>query len=178
MRATLLLVTIFVCATAGAQVYKRIGPDGQVYFSDQPGPDAEPVELSPPQIISMPPLPERKVSAPQGGGGVDRQQDAAAFSYTRFSVVSPAHDQGYRANDGNITVRLSLEPELRTGHSVVLSVDGEDGEQVRTGGMDIALSNLSRGRHTVSAQVVDEAGRVLIKTEPVGFYILRVAGGS
>ena len=178
MKPLIFLVTLFLCVPVGAQVYKRIGPDGQPYFSDQPGPDAEPVELSPPQIISMPPLRERAVSTPQQGNGVEKQQGASAFSYTRFSVVSPTHDQGYRANDGNITVRLSLEPGLRTGHAVVLNVDGEDGKQIRTGGMDIALHNLSRGHHTVSAHVVDDAGKGLIKAEPVGFYILRVAGGS
>ncbi len=178
MKTALLLLTIFLCATAGAQVYKRIGPDGQVYFSDQPGADAEPVELSPPQVISVPPLPERRPTAVQRGGGAEKQDDSA-FSYTRFSVTSPTKYQGYRANDGNITVRLSLEPALRPGHTVVLNVDGEDGEMIRTGGgMAIELQNLSRGQHTVWAKVVDDKGRELIRTEPVSFYILRVARGG
>ena len=179
MKTALLLLTLFLCATAGAQVYKRIGPDGQVYFSDQPGPDAEPVQLSPPQVISMPPLPERKGTAPQQGAGTEKMQEDSAFSYTRFSVVSPTKYQSYRANDGNITVRLSLEPALRPGHRVVLNVDGEDGEKVRSGGdMAIELRNLSRGRHTVWAKVVDDRGKASIKTEPVSFYILRFAGGG
>ena len=178
MRPTLILVTIFVCATAGAQVYKRIGPDGQVYFSDQPGPDAEAVESSRPQVISMPPLPERTTTASQRGGGAEKQEDSA-FSYTLFSVVSPTKYQGYRANDGNIRVRLSLEPALRPGHTVVLNVDGEDGEKIRSGGgMAIELQNLSRGQHTVWAKVVDDKGRESIRTEPVSFYILRVARGG
>ncbi len=178
MKTAVLLLAIFLCATAGAQVYKRIGPDGQVYFSDQPGPDAEAVELSRPQIISMPPLPERRPTAEQQGGRAEKQDDSA-FSYTRFSVVSPTKYQGYRANDGNITVRMSLEPALKPGHNVVLNVDGEDGEKIRSGGgLAIDLQNLSRGQHTVWAKVVDDRGSALIKTEPVSFYILRVARGG
>lgn len=171
----LLLMSLCLCASAAAQVYKRIGPDGTVYFSDQPGPGAEPVELSPPQVITMPPLPERRRTAKQPDQGVTDQAKDESPRYTEFSVASPAKYAGYRANDGNITVRLSLEPALRPGHTIVLNVDGEDGEKVRTGqSMAIELFNLSRGRHTVWAKVVDDAGKALIKTEPVSFYVLRV----
>ena len=107
MRAKLLIFLVFVCATASAQVFKRVGPDGKVYFSDQPGPDARQIEVAPAQTISPPPVPG----------------------------------------------------------------------QVETVGMSVALSNLSRGRHSVEAVVVDDAGKVLIQTDAVGFNLLRVAAG-
>lgn len=179
MKRISLFILIFLCSTASGQVFKRIGPDGQVYFSDQPGPDAKPVELGPPQVISMPPVPERRATARQSAGGATQQQGDSASSYTLFSIVSPINYEGYRANDGNVTVRLSLEPELMQGHSIAMNVDGEDGEKIRTGaGMAIELRNLSRGRHTVKATVVDRKGNALIKTRPVSFYVLRFAGGG
>ena len=42
-----MIFLVFVCATASAQVFKRVGPDGKVYFSDQPGPDARQIEVAP-----------------------------------------------------------------------------------------------------------------------------------
>jgi len=170
MQQSLLFSLVFVTATAGAQVYKRTGPDGQVYFSDQPGPDAAEIEVAPAQTISMPPLPEQMRGA--------RQQDEASASYSEFSIVSPDSGEGVRANDGNVTVSLALQPELMAGHTVVLNVDGEDGEQVTSGGRSIGLSNLSRGLHTVEATVVDAQGNALIQTGPVSFNVLRVAVGG
>ena len=105
---------------------------------------------------------------------------ATAYStgYTGFSITSPTSDQGVRANDGNVTVHLSLQPVLQSGHTIVLNVDGEDGESTNSSsGLMIELNNLSRGQHTVMATVVDEDGKVLIKTETVTFQVLRVAGG-
>jgi methionine-rich copper-binding protein CopC len=65
------------------------------------------------------------------------------------------------------------------GHTVILKVDGEDGEQNRTGdGLSIELSNLSRGLHTVEATVVDTQGHAVIQAGPVSFNVLRVAAGG
>jgi hypothetical protein len=161
---------MFAWATASAQVYKRIGPDGKVYFSDQPGSDAEQIEVSPAQAISLPPVPQQT-------GAAQQKHDVSA-AYSAFRVLSPTSDQGVRANDGNVTVSLSLQPKLMPGHTVLLNVDGEDGEQIKTGGgLSIELTNLSRGLHTVEAMVIDAQGKTLIQTGPVSFNVLRVAVG-
>jgi len=170
MNRILPLVLVFACATASAQVFKRVDPDGKVYFSDQPGPDAQQIEVAPAQTISLPPVPRQAETS--------GEQDQAGPVYTAFSIVSPTSEQAIRANDGNVVVQLSLQPELRSGHTITLTVDGEDGEAIKSGrGMSIALSNLSRGRHSVEAVVVDDAGKVLIQTDAVGFNLLRVAAG-
>jgi hypothetical protein len=43
--------------------------------------------------------------------------------------------------------------------------------------LTIELNNLARGKHTVMATVVDGEGNELIQTDPVSFFVLRVAGG-
>ncbi len=171
MRCSLLLFLVLVCAAAGAQVYKRVGPDGNVYFSDQPGPDARQIEVKPAQAISLPPVPRQT-------GAAQQQYDVSA-TYSEFTIVSPTSDQAVRANDGKVTVSLSLKPKLMPGHTVRLKVDGKDGEQIKTGGgLSIELSNLSRGLHTVEATVVDAQGHAVIQTGPVSFNVLRVAAGG
>ena len=172
MQRLLGLLLVFVCTTANSQIFKRIGPDGQVYFSDQPGPDAERVDVTPAQTISLPPVSEQTETAAAA------TQGDATVTYAGFSITSPTSDQGVRANDGNVMVHLSLQPALQSGHSIVLNIDGEDGESTNSSSdLMIELNNLSRGQHTVMATVVDEDGKVLIKTEPVTFQVLRVAGG-
>ena len=172
MQRILLILLVFACATANSQIFKRIGPDGQVYFSDQPGPDAERVDVTPVQAISLPPVPEQTETVAAA------TQGDATVAYTEFSITSPTSDQGVRANDGNVTVHLSLQPALQSDHMIVLNVDGEDGESANSSsGLMIELNNLSRGQHTVMATVIDEDGKVLIKTDPVTFQVLRVAGG-
>ncbi len=168
------LLLIFTCAIANAQVFQRTGPDGKVYFSDQPGPDATKVDVAPAQSIKLAPLPEQSNT----GQNKDKAQQETAPGYTRFSIVSPTAEEGVRANDGTVTVNLSLQPELQSGHSIKLSISGEDGDAVKTGsGPSIELNNLSRGRHTVEARVVDDKGKTLIKTKSVSFFVLRTAGG-
>ena len=178
MQRILLLLLVFACATANSQVFRRIGPDGKVYFSDRPGPDAEQVDVAPAQTISLPPVPEQTNTAGQPSDVATGKQDDVTSLYTVFTIISPTSNQSVRANDGNVTVRLSLEPELRRGHVIALKIDGQDGEDIRTGnGMTIELSKLSRGRHTVEARVVDNEGNELIQAGPVSFYVLRAAAG-
>ena len=172
MHRFLVLLLVFVCATANSQIFRRIGPDGQVYFSDQPGPDAERVDVTPAQTISLPSVPEQTKTV-----AAETQGDATV-AYTEFSITSPTSDQGVRANDGNVTIDLSLQPALQSGHMIVLNVDGEDGKSNNaTNGLTMELKNMSRGLHTIVATVVDEDGNGLIKTEPVSFHVLRVGGG-
>ena len=173
MKRLFILALCAVCATAGAQVYKRIGPDGQVYFSDQPGPDAEPVEISPPSSVTMRPVP-RQTRPEQAATPKE-----AAGSYERFAIVSPANGEGVRANNGNVAVTLSLKPGLKPGHSIALNVEGENGQDLKIGAATtFELNNLSRGRHTLTASVLDAQGNEVIQTGPVSFHVLRVALGG
>ena len=179
MNRVLILLLTVACSTASAEVFRRIGPDGEVYFSDRPVAGAERVDLGPAQSIRMPTVTPRSAATQQPADVAAGKQGAPAPSYAQFTVVKPSYDQGVRANDGSVTVYLSLQPALMPGHTIVLAVDGEDGEKIRTGeSLNFNLSDMSRGRHTVAAKVVDEQGDVLIQTGPVGFYVLRVALGG
>ena len=167
MRKILLTLLVVICAAASAEVFKRIGPDGSVQFSDRPGADAEKGDLGPIQTLKLPPVRPGKTT--QG-----RQQQT--FQYTEFSIVSPASEEGIRANDGNVTVRMALQPALRSGDTVAVSIDGE---HIGTGSSTtIQLTNLPRGGHTVQAAVIDTEGKELVQAQPVTFYILRAAAGG
>ena len=173
MKRLLPLVLVFTgVAQANTEVFRRIGPDGEVYFSDSPGPGAESVIISPAQTTRLPAVAPRTVDVESSAD----VKEVAIPAYTDFSVVKPSPDQGVRANDGSVTIYLSLRPALMPGHTIELKVDGEDGEKIRSGDtLNFNLSEMSRGRHSVAARVVDENGQELITTDPVGFYVLRAA---
>jgi hypothetical protein len=176
MKRIFLLFLVFVCATASAQVYRRIGPDGEVYFTDQPLPDAEQIKVTPAQAISMPPVGGQTETTAQPGSEAAGQPEEEAAAYSLFSIISPASEEAVRANDGNVTIHLLLQPELAPDHTIKLKVDGEDGNDMNTvDATTIELTNMSRGRHTVEATVVDDKGNELIQTSSVSFDVLRVA---
>ena len=174
----LVLLLALASATATAQVYERIGPNGEIHLSDRPGPDARRIDVPPPQTVTLPPVPARAVRPEQRAGSAANPGSEAAPAYTAFTISSPSDGEGVRANDGNVTIRLALEPQLAPGHVIRLNLDGEDGVLNRSGAnLDFPLTNLSRGRHSVEAQVMDVQGNVLMRAGPVTFYVLRFAGG-
>lgn len=177
MKLTILVIMLLASATSTAEVFKRVGPDGRIYFSDQPGPDATRVDLAPVQTFTPPSLPQRTGNAPetedQYAGGRE-----SSITYHQFSITSPTNDESVRANDGNVTIHFLLEPDLAPGHSITLNMAGEDGESKKTvNRLSVELSNLSRGHHAVIATVADEDGSILIQSDPVAFNVLRAALG-
>ena len=84
-----------------------------------------------------------------------------------------------RANNGNVTIQFSLQPPLQPDHSIMLTIDGEDGKAEKNAtSLSIGLKNMSRGRHTVDATVLNRAGEPMVRTMPVSFFVLRVALGG
>jgi hypothetical protein len=178
MQRILMVLLVASCATASAEVFRRTGPDGEVYFSDRPAPDAQRVDLNPAQAVQLR-TPPRTAESDASGQNEAANQKPAAVSYAELTIVKPSYDQGVRANGGSVTVYLSLQPALQPGHAIMLKVDGEDGERIHSGEtLNFNLSNMSRGRHTVAAKVVNQNGEELIRTGPVGFYVLRAALGG
>lgn len=162
--------------TAQAQtVYKRQLPDGSIEFTDQRPKDAgaeEVIELSPVQTISAPPAPGFNRSTGQTSDGSSRESGG---SYT-VTIASPAPEEAIRANAGNFSVQVQIEPGLQDGHEVVVLLDGQ--EVAAGSSLSVSLSNIDRGAHTLSAVVRDAGGGELARSGSVTFYVLRVSVGQ
>ena len=107
---------------------------------------------------------------PPSKGAPDR---AEPFRYTGISVVEPARGETVRDNQGNVRVALSVEPELNeeADHRIRIMLDGRAwGEPSPS--LEQTVTGVRRGSHRVSAQVVDERGRVLARSPSVGFYLI------
>ena len=173
MKYLALVTIIFLASSANAhQLYRHIGPNGEVYYTDQPSPDSVPVEISP--INVTPAHPPSRVTPPE----IDKPE-ATHTPYKYFNILSPTEDQGVRANDGNVIINFSLQPALKPDHTIKLKMDGEDGKLVQSGeSLTVNLFNVSRGLHTLQAFVLDGNGNMLMHAGPVSFYVLRVALGG
>ena len=98
------------------------------------------------------------------------------FRYLALEIVSPADDEPIRENAGNITVITNLNPRLQRGHVARLLMDGDvvqEGPQA-----SFSLANVDRGTHTISVEIVNESGEVLIRSGESTFHLLRFADGA
>ena len=160
------MVLVLVATGAGAEdVYRWIGPDGSPHFSDQPYPGAVRVPLP-----KFPPAqPRRYIQEPTG----QSNNKSAFYVYRRLDIVGPKPGESIRDNEGNVEIRMTVDPDLNEtdNHKIRLMLDGRV-EGIPSQSLSQSLSGVARGRHTVTAQVVNELGRVLIRSRPVSFYML------
>jgi hypothetical protein len=145
----------------GGAVYRSVGEDGSIVFSDSPSPGAEKVEIRETQTIEAPPPPNFVYERPQ----------PAAAAYARVAIVDPADDAQIRENTGNLTVAVAVEPGLSGMDQVVLLMDGLEAAAGRQ--TSFSLQNVDRGTHALSAVVRSPDGKTLSTSPTVTFHMLR-----
>jgi len=157
---TLLLLT----GLCQAAVYKWVDKDGKVHYSDEPKADAqlvEPKENTQNQIQVRPPV---DLSA-------GKQAAEAKIEY-QLSILSPAHEETIRSNEGNFNVRASIDPEPPTGALWVLRLDGKVWRDAMTSPF-FQLENVDRGEHSIQVQLVARNGKILASSLPRTLFLHR-----
>jgi hypothetical protein len=169
IRVLLLLGCLFALSSQAQETKRALwtwtDANGVTHFSDRPVPGARKVEIA--TITPAPPVatPQSDDAATSGGG-----TEAAAFVYRSLEVWQPENDQSFFGADATVQVRIRSEPELATGHTRHLYLDGvliEAATNLET----YALTSLSRGAHSLSAVVYDERGKELIRSQPRLFHV-------
>jgi len=172
---TLGAVALVACVAASAQttVYESKDKAGPV-FSDKPSPGAAPVDLPPPNVVSMP---KPAAVAPPAA--------ASAPPYRSLVLVSPVNHATVHSNSGSMNISARATPPLRRGDSLRVTIDG----QVLPGryrSLDLGLTASDWGRvsvvhnveHTLQLAIVDERGEVAIESLPVRFWLRRATVGA
>lgn len=100
-----------------------------------------------------------------------RAQSGTASSYDSIAVVKPADNSTVFNNAGNVEVMVALSPALRAdaGDRIALLLDGRRVSVRRA--THFKLRSITRGEHTLEAQVVDRSGNALISSNPLKFYL-------
>lgn len=152
------------------KVYRSVGPGGEVIFSDQPSKGASEVEVTPPQGNTYKAVPTPAFTPYTPERKRNNEQSSTGFHYSLFYVSFPAKEETLWAETGEVTIQLMLEPSLRAGHGLVYVVDGQ---AIPHNGLSLLQTNVARGEHTVSVEIRDETGAVVLSTPPVTFFVRR-----
>ena len=106
----------------------------------------------------------------------DDELRSAPFSYESFAISSPGAEETLWNIEGILNVTLNLQPALQPGHRVRVYFDGQPR---MVNGTSFQIEEVWRGVHNVQAEVLDETGKLMIRSQPNRFYVQQntVAGG-
>ncbi|WP_226664360.1 DUF4124 domain-containing protein [Microbulbifer aggregans] len=161
--------------SAGSTVYKVVGPDGKVTFSDTPPPGqkAEKVKIGPTNVqpISLPrPLPTRKLSPKSDDD--PRNDDLGPVN---FAIVSPANDATIPPGQRFIVLQVAMDPVPRGEYQFFAVIDGQRWSGSSTG-TSLDISALERGTHTIQAVLLGAGGQPLAESQSIQVHVKRPGG--
>ena len=154
LRTILVLLGLLAMPFATAEeAYVWTDEDGVVHYSDRPQPGARRIELS---------------EATPDDAAEDAAEEEAPFRYESLAVASPGAEETLWNIGGVLNVSLALNPPLQPGHQVRVYFDGK--AQI-VSGTSIQLNEVWRGVHNLQAEVLDETGKMLIRSRTNRFYV-------
>jgi len=151
-----------VASAASATVYKWVDENGITHYSDQPHQNAAQVDVQKPKVGSVAPL--AAPTSPSASGASEPPP------YTGCSIASPMPDEVF-LNTFSLTATLSVQPVLRGGDRVVISLDGKPVAGLPDSGTQFTLSQVDRGTHSLQATIVDGNGKTVCQTGSVTFHV-------
>ena len=166
IRSLLILVAIFVGSAALADAYMWTDEEGIVHYSDRPHPGAK-------RIVIDAPTPRRlratqRTSSTASPDDAITVEDDEPFRYESFEIVSPGAEETLWNIEGVLNVSLALSPPLQPGHQVRVYFDGMP---QTVSGTNFQLQEVWRGVHNLQAEVLDQTGQMLTRTQPNRFYV-------
>lgn len=159
--AFLVLSLLVLPVVLGDTLYKWVDEKGNVHYSDKPQPGATKIHLPNAQTFTAP-----EVAVPAAAMTQDGNQGVQQ-GYSSFQIASPAPDETFN-NVESVTVTVALQPGLREGDQVTITLDGQS--QGPGASLSATFNGLDRGQHSAGATLIEASGQVL--TAPsVTFYI-------
>ena len=168
MRTRTIFTIFSLLAAAGvlAEAYTWTDEQGVVHYSDRPHPGAKIVDLGESNSSrSSRPDPRRNASTDTAADAADETNDNG---YSSLEIASPAAEETLWNIGGTLDVSLTLSPSLRPGHQVRIYFDGTP---VIVRGANFQLDEVYRGVHNLQAEVIDETGKLMIRSRPSRFYV-------
>jgi len=171
-RVFIAICLVCLAGHALAQAYRWVDEDGVVHYSDRPREGAERIEL-PDNTTTT------RIIIPQGPepSGDEDGTDADEQAYESLEIASPGAEETLWNIEGTLEVSLNLRPALKPDHRVRVYFDGEPR---MVNGTSFTIPEVYRGVHNIQAEVVDEAGQMLIRSRTNRFYVQQtsIAGSN
>jgi len=162
-----LLIGLLLALPASAQVFTYIDAQGNRVFTDQPRPgNAKRVPLATSNRMAVPDsAPARSAKKPE---------QKPLFHYDLLRILVPEPDATVRSTAGEIIVSITSEPGLQKGHRYRLLLDGQPTAEPGISPV-FPLTNIDRGTHQLSVEVLDEHGRTVERTANQPFHMQRMS---
>ena len=158
-----------------APVYKSVDSQGRVIYSDVPPSGAATAVELPAANIYTPELPtdSGSTSANATDPATASDTEISTTEYVSVAIITPAHDAALRNNSGQVQVVVSTTPalDLAAGHQLRLLLDQQPISAGPT--TQFTLDNVDRGTHSLSAQIVNAQGELLLQSASSTFHLLR-----
>lgn len=165
--AIALCLLLCLSQTVLAEVYTYVDADGNRVFTDQPHRNAKKVDIAPTNRVVQPTNTPGRTSRP-------KPAQKPIFHYELLRILAPEPDSTVRDIQGNLNVTVSNDPELQPGHLYRLLLDSKPyGEPTRS--PVFPLTNIDRGTHQLSVEIVDQYGRVVERTPNQPFHLIRIS---
>jgi hypothetical protein len=163
------LIACLVSLPAMAEVFTYIDAQGNRVFTDQPGArNAKRVPLATSNRMSANPSGAAPMTAAK------TNPTKPLFHYDMLRVLVPEPDATIRSSAGELIVSVTSEPGLQQGHRYRLLLDGQPTAEPGPSPV-FALSNIDRGSHNLSVEILDEQGRTVERTANQPFHMLRIS---
>jgi hypothetical protein len=160
------LVACLISLPAMAEVFTYIDAQGNRVFTDQPGTrNAKRVPLA---------TSNRMSANPSGAAPMMATETRPLFHYDMLRVLVPNPDATIRSTAGELIVSVTSEPGLQQGHRYRLLLDGQPTAEPGPSPV-FALSNIDRGSHNLSVEILDEQGRTVERTANQPFHMQRIS---
>lgn len=166
LRTIFALVGLLATTAVVADAYRWVDENGVVTYSDREEPGAERVNLR----ADRPPTQTYASARADSASAAERPQDAAKpFRYESISIANPGPEVTLWDIGGVLDVSLSVSPALQSGHQVRVYLDGGSPQVVT--GTNFQLEEVFRGVHNLQAEVIDQTGKLMIRSQPNRFYV-------
>ena len=157
---------LLAATSAMAQAYKWVDEDGITHYSDRPREGAEVLELSEYTRTTGAQIYRAPRAAAEDGATSPAEE--APFKYESFAVASPGAEETLWNIEGVLNVSLALSPGLQSGHRVRVYFDGQPR---MVNGTSFQIEEVWRGVHNIQAEVIDETGKLMIRSRTNRFYV-------
>lgn len=134
------------------KVYKVVGADGSVSFSDQPNNQSEMLMIAPVPTIPAIPL----VNSTNIQQAI--KEEKPYIRYQSLAILAPANDSAFYSGSGDVDIILDIQPALLEGDKIQLFLDGQlinENAQIQS-----RLKTVSRGTHELKIKLVSRDGHI------------------
>ncbi|VVM58524.1 hypothetical protein PS645_01137 [Pseudomonas fluorescens] len=164
-----LLITYLSALPVSAEVFTYIDAQGNRVFTDQPGTgNAKRVPLAPSNRMSANPTGAAPPAAEKNSS------PKPALHYNMLRLLIPEPDATVRSTAGELIVTATSEPGLQRGHRYRLLLDGQATGEPGPSPV-FALTDVDRGTHNLSVEIIDEQGRTVERTANQPFHMQRIS---